>query len=60
MLSKLLRSLKPEQVRGRAIILPAANLPAAMAGARLSPLDQGNLKRAFQTTLKAAPQPMWR
>jgi predicted deacylase len=34
-------------VRGRVIILPAANLPAAMDGARVSPIDQGNLNRAF-------------
>ena len=32
---------------GRIIILPAANLPAAMAGARVSPIDDGNLNRAF-------------
>jgi predicted deacylase len=29
------------------IMMPAANLPAAMAGARVSPIDQGNLNRAF-------------
>ena len=27
--------------------MPAANLPAVMAGARVSPIDQGNLNRAF-------------
>ncbi|MCB2042915.1 MAG: succinylglutamate desuccinylase/aspartoacylase family protein, partial [Rhodoferax sp.] len=46
-LAKLIRELEPEQVRGRIIILPAANLPAAMAGTRVSPIDQGNLNRAF-------------
>ncbi len=46
-LAKLIRELEPEQVRGRIIILPAANMPAAMAGARVSPIDQGNLNRAF-------------
>ena len=46
-LAKLIRSLEPEHVKGRVIILPAANLPAAMAGARVSPIDQGNLNRAF-------------
>jgi predicted deacylase len=46
-LAKLIRELEPEHVRGRVIILPAANLPAAMAGARVSPIDQGNLNRAF-------------
>ncbi len=46
-LAKLVRELQSDQVRGRVIILPAANLPAAMAGTRVSPIDQGNLNRAF-------------
>jgi predicted deacylase len=46
-LAKLIRELEPERVRGRLIILPASNLPAAMAGTRVSPIDQGNLNRAF-------------
>ena len=46
-LAKLIRELEPSHVRGRVIILPAANLPAAMDGARVSPIDQGNLNRAF-------------
>ena len=46
-LAKLIRALQPEHIRGRVIILPAANLPAAMAGTRVSPIDQGNLNRAF-------------
>jgi len=46
-LAKLIRELEPEHIRGRIIILPAANMPAAMAGARVSPIDQGNLNRAF-------------
>ena len=46
-LAKLIREIEASQVRGRLIILPAANLPAAMAGARVSPIDQGNLNRAF-------------
>ena len=45
--SNLVRELQPEHIRGRVIILPAANLPAAMDGARVSPIDQGNLNRAF-------------
>jgi predicted deacylase len=43
----LIRDLEASDVRGRIIILPAANLPAAMAGNRISPLDAGNLNRAF-------------
>ena len=46
-LSELLQALQPEQVRGRVIILPCANLPASLAGTRTSPLDDGNLNRSF-------------
>ena len=54
-LSNLIRALQPEQVQGRVIILPAANLPAAMAGTRLSPIDQGNLNRAFPGDPQGTP-----
>lgn len=46
-LVKLIRWLEPDRIRGRVIVLPAANLPAAMAGTRVSPLDAGNLNRSF-------------
>jgi hypothetical protein len=46
-LCKLIRSLDPARIQGRIIVMPAANLPAAMNGARVSPIDQGNLNRAF-------------
>lgn len=46
-LMKLAHSLQPEQVQGRIIIIPALNLPASLAGTRLSPLDDVNLNRAF-------------
>jgi predicted deacylase len=46
-LCRLIRALLPEQVQGRVIILPAINLPAALAGTRVSPLDDRNLNRAF-------------
>src|ERR1043166_8938898 len=46
-LGRLIRELDPAEVRGRVIILPSANFPAAMAGTRTSPLDQGNLNRSF-------------
>lgn len=46
-LGKLIRSLEAEEVRGRIIILPSSNFPAAMAGTRTSPLDEGNLNRSF-------------
>jgi len=46
-LVKLIRNLQPDQIKGRVIVLPAANLPAAMAGTRVSPIDGGNMNRAF-------------
>ncbi|HEX4259934.1 MAG TPA: succinylglutamate desuccinylase/aspartoacylase family protein [Acetobacteraceae bacterium] len=46
-LCNLVRSLKAEEMRGRVLILPAANLPAAVAGQRTSPIDAGNLNRIF-------------
>ena len=46
-LGKLIRSLDPGEVNGRIVILPSANFPAAMAGMRTSPLDEGNLNRSF-------------
>ncbi|NIF72464.1 deacylase [Burkholderia sp. Ap-962] len=45
--SRLIRELPAEQVRGQVIVLPMANFPAAEAGLRTSPLDDGNLNRSF-------------
>lgn len=44
---KLLRSLRPDQVRGRIILIPTLNMPAAKAATRLSPLDGKNFNRCF-------------
>lgn len=46
-LMKLCRELRPESVRGRIIILPAANFPAVIGGLRTSPIDDLNLNRSF-------------
>ncbi|MSO64485.1 MAG: deacylase [Alphaproteobacteria bacterium] len=46
-LTKLVRNLEPAHVRGQVIVLPMANFPAAAAGSRTSPLDDGNLNRTF-------------
>lgn len=46
-LCNLARSLEPAQIKGRVILLPMANFPAAMAGRRTSPIDEGNLNRTF-------------
>lgn len=46
-LGEIIRDLDPGMVSGRLIILPALNLPAAMAGRRTSPVDGLNLNRTF-------------
>jgi len=46
-LCKLIQTLQPQDIQGRVIVIPAINLPAAMAGVRVSPIDQGNLNRSF-------------
>lgn len=46
-LGNLIRALEPKHVRGRLLILPSANFPAAMAATRTSPIDAGNLNRAY-------------
>ena len=54
-LSRLARQLEPSHIQGRVIILPAMNLPAAMAGTRVSPIDGGNLHRSFPGDPDAGP-----
>jgi predicted deacylase len=46
-LTRLIQQLRAEDIRGRLIVIPALNTPAAIAGTRVSPLDGGNLNRAF-------------
>ncbi|THD82916.1 N-alpha-acetyl diaminobutyric acid deacetylase DoeB [Aliigemmobacter aestuarii] len=46
-LMNLARSLSPDQVTGRVIIVPAMNYPAFLAGTRTSPIDRGNMNRSF-------------
>lgn len=43
----LVQSVKPEELVGRLILLPAVNLPAVLQGVRLSPEDGLNLNRVF-------------
>jgi len=43
----LAQTLEPDQIRGRVIIVPFMNYPAFRAGKRTSPIDGGNLNRAF-------------
>lgn len=56
--ANLARRLTPTDIRGRLILLPMLNLPAAEAGNRLSPLDQGNLNRLYPGRAKGTPTEM--
>jgi predicted deacylase len=57
-LLRLCRELTAGAVRGRIIILPTANAPAARAGRRTSPLDGGNLNRSFPGDANGTPTQM--
>lgn len=46
-IGRLIRELEPAHIRGTVILIPAINLPAAMAGDRVSPLDDLNMNRCF-------------
>jgi predicted deacylase len=46
-LGNLSRSLRPETICGRVIIVPCANPAASLARRRTSPIDGGNLARLF-------------
>jgi len=47
-LGELVRTLKPSELQGTIIVIPALNYPAVQAGERLSPIDGGNMNRAFR------------
>ncbi len=57
-LCNLVQRLEPSQLNGQLIILPMANYPAARAGLRTSPLDQGNLNRSFPGNPNGSPTEM--
>lgn len=44
---RMMREIDPQQVRGRLILVPSLNMPAAKAATRLSPIDGKNMNRAF-------------
>jgi N-alpha-acetyl-L-2,4-diaminobutyrate deacetylase len=46
-LQHLSHTLKPEDIKGRVIIVPAFNYPAFRAAKRTSPIDGGNMNRLF-------------
>mgnify|MGYP006097941415 CR=1 FL=1 len=57
-LSQIARSLKPETMSGRVIIIPMANAPAANAGLRNSPIDGFNLNRIYPGNVRGRPTAM--
>ena len=46
-LQDLAASLRPDDIKGRVIILPMMNLPAFSKGLRCSPIDGNNMNRSF-------------
>lgn len=56
--SNLARSLDAADIRGRLILLPMVNTPAAEAGLRISPIDSGNLNRSFPGSATGTPTEM--
>lgn len=57
-ISRLEQELEPERIRGRLILLPMLSFPAAQAGTRTSPIDDGNLNRLFPGDPKGSPSEM--
>ena len=53
-LMELAVTLKPEDIEGRVIIVPAMNYPAFRAGTRTSPIDRGNMNGPIPVCRQAA------
>ncbi|MFL9866069.1 succinylglutamate desuccinylase/aspartoacylase family protein [Paraburkholderia fungorum] len=53
--SQLTREIGLADVTGQIIVLPAANAPAVEQGLRTSPIDDGNLNRAFPGDPRGTP-----
>lgn len=56
--ANMARELDAADIRGRLILLPMVNFPAAEAGCRVSPLDGGNLNRLYPGNPKGTPSEM--
>ena len=56
--ANLARGLHDHDIRGRLILLPMLNFPAAEEGRRVSPLDGGNLNRLYPGDPKGPPSSM--
>ena len=57
-LARIARTLTPESMTGRVIIVPMANAPAARAGLRNSPIDGFNLNRIYPGDVRGMPTAM--
>lgn len=57
-ISNLARTLNATDITGRVILLPMLNAPAAEAGLRTSPIDEGNLNRSFPGSASGSPTEM--
>jgi len=57
-LARIARTLTPDSITGRVIIVPMANSPAANAGLRNSPIDNLNLNRIFPGDVRGMPTAM--
>lgn len=55
---RLARKLSPDAISGQLILMPALNAPAVAASSRVSPLDGGNLNRAFPGAANGGPTAM--
>ena len=44
---RLVRDLDESDITGRLLIMPSLNHPAVLADSRVSPLDEGNMNRAY-------------
>lgn len=55
LISRLMEAVTPDMVQGQLLLLPMANFPAAKAGRRTSPLDEGNLNRLFPGDPRGTP-----
>lgn len=53
--SRLFHELDADRIKGRIIFLPALNFPAFEAATRCSPLDDGNMNRAFKAVSTGSP-----
>lgn len=54
-ISRLFHELDPAALKGRILFLPTLNTPAYEAAARCSPLDKGNMNRAFKSVRQDIP-----